>query len=76
MLATRLMTILHLVILSNQTGYMPNTATDINIRRVFTHTQSGPEVSSRGILVFLYLEKPLDLSESGFEKDEFGPVFL
>lgn len=41
----------------DQTGFMPKTGTEINLRRVFTHTQLGTDISNGGILFFLDLEK-------------------
>lgn len=45
---------------------MPHEATDLNLRRVFSHVQLGQEISSGGILVFLDLEKALYGGSTGY----------
>lgn len=79
-LLARLMLVLQHVVSPDQTGFMPKKATDINLRRVFTHTQLGPNTSSGGILVFLDLEKVFDPVDWNYmrvvlEVFGFGPQF-
>lgn len=43
MLASRLTKVLHYLVSSDQTSFMPQKATDINLRRVLTHVELHPE---------------------------------
>lgn len=57
MLANRFMSVISHLVFEDQTGLMPDKATDINLRRVNTHLQLGPEITKVGILVFFGFRK-------------------
>lgn len=81
MLASRLTKVLHYLVSPDQTGFMPQKPTDINLRRVFTHDELHPDSPDEQVLVFLDLEKALDsvdwqYMQAVLQHMGFGEVFL
>lgn len=80
MLANGLMSVISQLVFEDQTEFIPDKATDINLRRVYTHIQLGPETTQGEILVFLNLEKDFDSVDWSYMQEVlsrfgFGPIF-